>query len=319
MFDPSDPAGAVAGLVRQMFRECAAQHGIVIHGDGPLYVNGDGLVVNLANLVDECARTNPDAAADIVRHFVSSLVRHVALDPNPSMSTDVARASLRLRLAEDTHIDGVPVLDSLPPIYGWDEPAMVSRPAFPGTRWLLYVRRSDASQNVRRVDLDEWGMDPEEAFAVARANVNSERVGRKMRLTFGWDCDGPSTFHHTNALHPERIEQSGKHGWYVGIPTRSTVLVGRARTNEASVEHLCQLIVATRTLWTNEPHPLCRHNWYIPPEGPGEFGCDAEPILLVDDGTPDNPEPQFTPRFGPRLHALWGEYPPPRPAPKLIL
>jgi hypothetical protein len=313
------PVDPFVSTVHATFRHVASEHGITVHGDGPLYVNSDGLTVNLANLVAECVGERAELLRHAVRHFVTALIQVMSVDPDPAMSTDVAAASFRLRLIEDSHVLGAPVFGNAEELDRPDSPAVISRPAFPGSSWLLYVKRPNVAQNVRPQDLDLWGLDTEEAFDLARRNAMQIPISRRRKALIGWECAGGSLYIHNLALRPHEIEKRANHGWYVGIPTRNVVYVRRASPSLQSIDDLCRFMMGVRAVWADEPHPLCRHSWYVPPEGVGDYGCNAEPIVFTSQVESVTDDMDLRPRFGPRLHQLWGETPPVRPNPELVL
>ncbi len=310
-------------VVRNMLQEEVAPDGVTFEGRGPRFENLDGFVLNLENLLHECSAAPNKYWKQIIGNFSTILLATLDREFANNMSPDVAMASLRLRLFEDDNVNGWPI-EGEPTSEEWTSAVeLCTRPAFPGTRWALYLQRPGFGQNVRQQDLDAWGLSEADAFEHARNNVDREPPIRRLRRQYAWEVSGPKMFTHTRALMPELIERKAPLGWFVGIPNRSTVLVARARAGDADVDKLCGFMLETRQAWANSHYLMSRFTWYVGPEGPGRFGCDAEPVLFIDDRTdaeysPDA-EPELMVRFGPKLLHLWGEVHSSRPTPRSVL
>ncbi len=308
--------------VRDMLQEEVAPHGVTFEGRGPKFENLDGYVLNLENLLHECAAAPTSQWRPVIRNFSNIFLATLDREFANRMSIDVAKASLRLRLFEDDNVYGWPI-DGEPTSEEWSALQLSTRPAFPGTRWALYVQRPGFGQNVRQQDLDIWGLSEVDAFEHARNNVEQQPANRRLRRQSAWEVGGSTMFAHTRALMPELIEPKAPLGWFLGIPNRSTVLAARARVGEAGVDNLCRFMLETRHAWATSHYLMSRFTWYVGPEGPGRFGCEAEPVLFIDDRTDAaytaDEEPDPMPRFGPKLLHLWGEVHSSRPTPRSVL
>ena len=80
---------------------------------------------------------------------------------------------------------------------------------------------------------------------------------------------------------------------------------------------------SSRELWATDPYPASRHCWYVPAGGIGRFGCIAEAIVLTNEQGDDDRSAEQSQyvniRFGDRMHQLFGELTPKRPAPRRVL
>ena len=100
------------------------------------------------------------------------------------MSIDVATASLRLRLFEDDNVNGWPRADGST-AEEWGAIQLATRPAFPGTRWALYVQRPGFGRNVRQQDLDVWDLSEDDAFQHADVSGLGMAVVFELVVNFG--------------------------------------------------------------------------------------------------------------------------------------
>ena len=126
-------------------------------------------------------------------------------------------------------------------------------------------------------------------------------------------------FTHNRVLYPELLVPDAPDGWIISAPTRHDVLVTRASIDERGPERFAQLMQEARALWSTAAYPTSRHCWYVPPEGMGAFGEDAEAIVLVDESCGGESEPDVHLRMGDRLHKLYGETTPVRAAPRRVI
>jgi hypothetical protein len=80
-----------------------------------------------------------------------------------------------------------------------------------------------------------------------------------------------------------------------------------------------QLMKEARTFWSTAAYPTSRHFWYVPPEGMGMFGEDAEAIVWADESRDGASEPDVHLRLGDRMQELYGERTPVRMAPRRVI
>ncbi len=172
--------------------------------------------------------------------------------------------------------------------------------------------------------LARWGLGVDEAWLLARRNVELLPRGTRSRQYGCWVEIDPSMFQHSRALLPATVEPSAPHGWILGAPMRSEIVVSPVRPGfDAGIDAVTRAVLITRRRWAEGGDPVCRHAWYVPSEGPGRWGEDAEPILIVDRSDVGRSraavlaDPQVD--IGERLHAVFGDRRPERPPPRLVI
>ncbi len=312
---------AIAERIAADLSQRLSVYGMELHGMGPVFVDSVGTIFNVGNVVQRCL-ADPRRTVEILDVFVSNVGALASVEDLLAVSADVARASFRLRIREAATVNGWPVeghCEETDSVLGEIEASIVRRPGFPGTDWLLYLQRPGAAQSVATCHLEQWGVEPEEAWTAARAAADRVPRGMRSRRYGVWRDSDDSMFHHTRLLRPESIEPKTSQGWFVGAPTRSDVLVARAQTGDRGLRALTHTMQSIRELWSDDGCSGARHCWFVSANGPGRWGEDAEPVLLIDDSAPGSPICEMTARFGDRTHALFGEYMPKRPAPRLVL
>lgn len=234
----------------------AAKHRqLTFSGEIPLLTLETGAVMNLCNLIDECAAMPESFWQQRIEQWfdVIAISMRLAVDGD-GISPEVARASLRIRL--------------LPP--GLPE-YCVTRPSFPGLVAALFIVRTGYGQHVIEEHLDSWGLDREEAFGIALLNTlkheKVEHYGRDNMVAI----DGGSNYASTHALFLRPAKP-----YILGIPTRNFVV-----TQE--LEHLGEAIagIAIETLLRHNEGPGSTTNliWFVDPSTIDIWGEGAE---LVD-------------------------------------
>ncbi len=333
---PATTPQVALAKIRNMLDERLAAEGIRLEGPGPFFTDEAGRLVNIANIVGRCLTQRHAKWPSYIDDFAQTTKLLAFMEDPLAIGADVVRASLRLRLVDDTSVNGWNVSDGdndeLPTeraepaekpsvLCALDEIAalVLFRPAMPGARWNLYLQRPGAGHGVIADHLQRWGIDEDEAFEIARNNAEQITPDTRARR-FGtfWES-GHSMFTHNRILFPERIVPNTSRGWFVSAPTRSDVFVAPASGDSTGFSRLGHLIKSARELWTSDPYPASRHCWYVPAEGIGRFGCDAEAIVLTDESLPGEHQPDVHVRFGDQLHQLFGELTPVRPAPRRVI
>ena len=109
-------------------------------------------------------------------------------------------------------------------------------------------------------------------------------------------------FTHTAVLNPEALIPVAPDGWFVSAPSREQVLAVRAMATKGGFDGLVDLIHASAEVSRMSGYPLSLSPWFVPPDGIGPFGEDAELVQLCFDrfdGTFQRV------RMGPRVHELF--------------
>jgi hypothetical protein len=296
-----------------------ACNGIVLDGPGPMFVEDSGKTLFIGNIIRECLNQPRRNWSDRVRVFVSNMMLMINVEDPLALSVEVVRASLRLRLFEDETVNGWVVEGALPPFGEEIRQQILTRPAMPGSTWALYMERPGSGHGVVREHLERWGIEPDEAFEFARLNASLTRRGQHYKRYGVFRESGDSMFTHNRVLYPELLVADAPDGWIVSAPTRNDVLVTRASIDSQGPDRFAQLIKDARTLWSTAGYPTSRHCWYVPPEGMGAFGENAEAIVLTDESLAGASEPDVHVRLGDRLHQLYGESTPLRTAPRRVI
>jgi hypothetical protein len=234
-------------------------------GTAPFLLDDNGRQLFLGNVAQSCANAKPAEQRRILREFFDVVLQvgdHVDISP------DVARMSLRLRLAP---------LDALGPTdEGSSFDTVVSRPALPGTKWLLFVRRPNSGQGVTSEALQAWGIEPDEAFALARKHSLRHEAGTAEVHPDVTTMFGNSMFTTTSMLHVNRWEPLHDDAIFVSAPTRHYVLARQA--NNEGFDLLDGFMNLTAELFTEGPYSLSPHIWLVPAGGMGEYGELAQQI-----------------------------------------
>ncbi len=267
-----------------------------------------------------------------MRIFAANMMLMLNVDDLMLISAEVVRASLRLRIFEEPMVNGWSIDDhqlgeasELPNADELDESLQgivkqtLSIPGLPGTKWLLYLERPGCGQMVLPEHMEQWGIEEAEAFSLARVTAQFERPELRARKFGVFLESSESMFFHARILVPQLVVPDSSHGWFVSAPTRSEVFVAPASANSTGFNRLMHLVRATRERWNLDPHSSARHCWFVPPEGMGLFGENAEAIVLTDESSAGSRYPDVHIRFGDRLHELFGEKTPIRPAPRRVM
>lgn len=234
----------------------AAKHRkLTFTGEVPLLTLDNGPVMNLCNLIDECAAMPETIWQRRIEQWFDVITASMRLTvEGDGISPEVARASLRIRL--------LPL--GLPEY-------CVTRPSFPGLVAALFIVRTGYGQHVTPEHLESWGLDRDKAFAIALLNTleheKVEHYGRDTMVAI----DGGSNYASTHALFLRR-----ERPYILGIPTRNFVVA-------QEVEHLGEAIadVMIETLLRHNEGPGSTTNaiWFVDPATVGIWGEGAE---LVD-------------------------------------
>jgi hypothetical protein len=295
-----------------------ACNGIILDGEGPMFANDIGQTLFIGNIVKECLYQPRRNWSKVVRVFVSNMMLMMNVEDPLALSVEMVRASLRLRLIEDETVNGWAV-DGASPFDGEILRQVLTRPAMPGAKWALYLERPGSGHGVVREHLERWGVEPDDAFELARINIALTRSGQRYKRYGVFRESGDSMFTHNRVLCPELLVPDAPDGWIVSAPTRNDVLVTRASIDTRGPERFAHLMKEARTLWSTAAYPTSRHCWYVSPEGMGAFGENAEAVVLADESCDGASEPDVHLRMGDRLHALYGGTTPVRSAPRRVI
>lgn len=224
----------------------------------------------LANLLQTCARATEDNWGEIVRsHFTTLLNAQRAAQESEIESIDyrAIRGRLAVRLWEEGALGSATGAGG-----GAAIGRMVTRVDLPG---LLTVLSMDMPQMVRTVpasEADLWGKSRDDIFAQAIANLKGQADQKIEAHEIGdggivVSVVGESHFIASLALTIERFpELVGKHGSFVGLPTRHVMLVSPFGGLDAlkSFQHL---IVVTQKWYSDGPGSLSERVWWYRPGG----------------------------------------------------
>lgn len=299
---------------RIVFDELAKRN-LAVTGAPPVLVLSSGRMMYLDNVALRCTTVKRAEWPEIVGEFLDTIVYLDSIEDPTAQSPEVARASLRLRLAVPVPVDTSsgnasprtrnPV-DPLDP----DDPAdplgmidVLQRPAMPGTVWLLYLQIPGAAFGVTADHLAGWGIGIDEAFELARLHAAGAPMPRVREKGCVRLLDSSSMFTHTAVLHPGELIESAPDGWFVAVPSREQVLAVRAAGTEDGLAAMVDLVRESAVVGQMSGYPLSRSPWYVPPAGIGPFGEEAELVALHFD--PIDGTLQRV-RMGPRVHELFG-------------
>jgi hypothetical protein len=238
-----------------LVHKAAKHHQLKLEGEVPLLTLQDGAVLNLCNLINECAAMPERDWPKRIEQWFGIMTTSMQLSKNgDGISPEVAKASLRVRLLPD----GLP---------GY----CVTRPSFPGLVAALLIVRTGYGQHVIEENLESWGLDREEAFATALLNtLEHEKVQHFERGPMS-AIDGGSNYASTHALflRPEKP-------YILGIPTRNFVV---AQELEHLGEAIADVVVETLLRYSDGPGSTTDTIWFVDPATVGVWGEGAE---LVD-------------------------------------
>lgn len=281
-------------------------------GSPPALYSPSGKTLFLDNVALRCSTEIRAQWPAIVGEFLDTIGRLSAINDLPALSPDVARASLRLRLAPADVPDerfGVARETTTKPGRAHHDVAdlvtcVLRREAMPGAVWLLYMQIVGAAFGVTSDHLALWGIDHEEAFELARARTGDLPVRRFRRIGGARSLCGASMFTHTSVLDPNALLPNSPEGWFVAVPSREEVLVVRAVGTSDGLRSLVELVATTGSRIRRSGYPLFGTPWFVPPSGIGPYGECAERI----DFQIDPASGRFLGiRLGPMVHELFGE------------
>ncbi len=267
---------------------------LVFTGTAPLLVDRLGRELFLGNLASECAQQRRSAWPSAITTFVDTIACMSNVDDPSAMSPDVVRRSLRLRLYRSASPTDTRTYDSLRALTD----LIVRRPAMPDTEWCLYVRRPGAGQGVIDEHLEQWGVDADEAFDLARANTLADERGMFCERDGLYMESGDSMFAHAGVLAIiDRLPRAD--GYVVAVPNRHEALAAPVTPDECGLNAVVGVLHESLTRYDNAS-PIHPFAWFVPASGIGTFGENAELIRLVDKA-PEGAEPEVGLRFGPML------------------
>lgn len=279
---------------------------LVFMGTPPKLESARGELLYLDNLARRCSVLKRKKWRAVVGEFLDTVALVASIDDPLAMSREVARESLRLRLAPigdklgDRDTDPRTDRHELASL----EAKVLRRPAMPGVEWMLYIRIPGGGVSVIDEHLDQWGIDVEEAWSLARDRSPEHSAHRSRRVGDVRILEGPSMFTHTAVLNPRHIMPNAPDGWFVAVPCREQVLVLRASGTERGLRAMVDLVTLTSEQAALSGYPLITSPWYVPPTGIGPFGEDAELVELRFDRCSGVFRGV---RFGPLVNDLFGE------------
>lgn len=245
-------------------------------GEIPLLTLENGAVMNLCNLINECAAMPETIWQQRIEQWFDVITTSMRLSvEGDGLSPEVARASLRIRL--------------LP--LGLPE-CSVTRPSFPGLVAALFIVRTGYGQHVIEENLESWGLDREEAFAVALVNTFEHEKVQHFERDGMSAIDGGSNYASTHALflRPEKP-------YIVGIPTRNFVV-------RQELEHLggaiADVMIETLLRYNEGPGSTTNLIWFVDPATINIWGEGAE-LVDVRIWQDKNGQPDCKINNGPRL------------------
>ena len=263
-------------------------------GTAPLLVDQLGRELFLGNLAAECAQQTRSAWPSAITAFVDTIACMSNIDDPSAMSPDVVRRSLRLRLYRSKRPTDTSTYETMQALID----LIVCRPAMPDTDWYLYLRRPGAGQGVIADHLEQWGIEADEAFALARENTLADERGVFAKRHGLFMESGDSMFAHAGVLALiDRLPRSD--GYVVAVPNRHEALAAAVPPSECGVDVVAKMLRESLTRYA-DASPIHPFAWFVPSAGLGLFGEDAELIRLVDDA-PDGAEPELGVSFGPML------------------
>lgn len=267
---------------------------LVFTGTAPVLVDQLGRELFLGNLAAECAQQSRSAWPSAITAFVDTIACMSNVDDPSAMSPDVVRRSLRLRLYRSASPPDTRTYDSLRALTD----LIVRRPAMPDTEWCLYVRRPGAGQGVIDEHLEQWGVDADEAFDLARANTLADERGVFCKRNGLYLESGDSMFAHAGVLAIiDGLPRAD--GYVVAVPNRHETLAAPVPPDDCGLNAVVGMLHESLTRYDNAS-PIHPFAWFVPACGLGAFGENAELIRLVNDA-PDGAEPEVGLRFGPLL------------------
>lgn len=235
--------------------------GIRTTGEIPNLQTDDGAIIDLRNLLDECAAIPAASWSACIDEWLHTLdaSRRVVAEAD-TMSREIAEASLRIRLLSAT---------AMPDF-------MIAKPSLPGIAATLFVARPGFGHNVKADMLERWGMELDEAFERARSNtLRRERVALKYHEDFV-TLEGPSNYASSHVLTLGDDDQAEDFTpIIVGIPTRNCVVVSAL---DQAGHAVAKVLAHTFVRYQKGPGPTLPRAWLVERETFGCWGVGAEPI-----------------------------------------
>ncbi len=267
---------------------------LVFTGTAPLLVDQLGRELFLGNLAAECAQQSRSTWRSAITNFVDAIGCMSNVDDPSAVSPDVVRRSLRLRLHRSVNPAAMHTYDPMQELLD----LIVRRPAMPDTEWYLYLRRPGAGQGVIAEHLEQWGVEADEAFALARENTLADERGVFGKRNGLYMESGDSMFAHAGVLALiDRLARAD--GYVVAVPNRHETLAAPVPPSERGVDVVARMLHESLTRYS-DASPIHPFAWFFPASGLGTFGENAELIRLVNDA-PDGAEPEVGLSFGPLL------------------
>jgi hypothetical protein len=234
-------------------------------GAMPTLADANGREFNASNLAQTCAAA---PQADWPRIIGEYLDTFSAVENFISMSPDVARSSLRLRLMDLSSKDDNAGLSALRSSVSWN--------ALPGLSWVLFVRRGAAGQNVLPEHLQNWGITQAEAWSIAKTATLKFESGALQNYEDMSAYIGDSMFSTVGVLDSSKWTDDAERGLFISVPTRHHVMV--RKVDAEGVDLLTNFFQLTLDTYQEGPYPLSTNVWWVPQTGPGEYGEQAEAI-----------------------------------------
>ena len=282
-------------------------------GAPPALLSPSGKTLLLDNIALRCSTESRAHWPAIVGEFLDAIGRLDVIDDPTAMSPDVARSSLRLRLAP-ADVPGerfgvAPDTTTAPGrVHDHDivdlAACVLRRDAMPGAVWLLYLQIVGGAFGVTSDHLAGWGIDHQEAFELARTRTCDLPVPRLRWIGGARSVCGASMFTHTRVLDPSALVPNSPEGWFVAVPSREEVLAVRAVGTSDGLRSLVELVASTDSRIRRSGYPLFGMPWFVPPAGIGPYGECAERIDLHIDPASGR---FLGVRFGPLVHELFDE------------
>lgn len=268
---------------------------LAFSGTAPVLVDRLGRELFLGNIAAECAQQNRCEWPPAIAEFVATIAAMSGLDDPSAVSPDVVRRSLRLRLHSSDRPTDTCAYGSIEAMTD----LIVRRPALPGTEWYLYLRRPGAGQGVIADHLEQWGIDVDEAFDLARANTLADERGTFCERGGLFLESGDSMFAHAGILAIiDRLPRTD--AYVVAVPNRHDALAAPVTPDECGLDVVGAVLRESLVRYA-DASPIHPFAWFVPAAGLGEFGENAELIELVD-RAPEGAEPEVGVSFGPKLH-----------------
>jgi len=230
----------------------------------------EGVIWGLGNVAQACATIEQARWPEFIGNHIETLLR---------LEREQRRLEAKLSSYGEAKIRLVARL--------WDEhatpevrSAAVVRDDIPGLVTVLSLDLPDSIRTVSPEMLERWGVDEDQAFARAFANLDglTERKIETVELGDGAKLlaiEGVSYYTASLALRIEEIpELMGRHGLFVGLPTRHALLA-MPFNDVSDMKKLHHLMAMTRAGELRGPGSLShRVYWYRPEDRPSRW-CEV--------------------------------------------